>query len=122
MGERLLDVDIFSGAAGGDSERDVLMVGRGDQDDVDVFAREEVAVVRSGISGRPGDLASLVEIVLPNVTDRGDANFANGFDVAHQCLRASAGADATDADGVVGSGDAGGGERAKQKLTSIHWF
>ena len=42
---RLLEVDILSGAAGGDRDDRMLVVGRGDHDGVDIVAREQVLIV-----------------------------------------------------------------------------
>ena len=46
--DRLLDVDIGPGLHGGDHRQGVPVVGRGDQDDIEVFLLEHLAVVGVG--------------------------------------------------------------------------
>ena len=76
--DRLLDVDVQSGLAGGDHRQGVPVVGSGDQDDVQVPLLEHLAVVGEGARGLlrrlavGDDLGGLGEHLLVNVAERDD--------------------------------------------------
>ena len=71
VADRLLDVDVGAGFDGGDHDQRVPVVGRGDDDDLGLFALEQLAVVLV-LLGRPaGELLDLggggVELVRVDV-------------------------------------------------------
>ena len=57
VGQRLLAIDVLAGLAGQDGDDRVPVVGRGDDDRVDVLAIEDLAEVAVGL-GRPAGLAT----------------------------------------------------------------
>ena len=62
MSERLFDVDVFAGVARVDGHRHVPVVGAGDQDGVDVFAVEQLAIVLAGDGLGVGELLRILEV------------------------------------------------------------
>ena len=70
--QRLLDVDVLPRRAGVDGDRRVPVVGRGDQDGVEVLAVEQFLVVGRGERLRVGDLLAGVEVRLVDVADGRD--------------------------------------------------
>lgn len=74
--------------AGGDGERDVLMVGSADEDGVDIFAVEQSAIIPGGEDVGPGELFAFGEVVVPDVANGGEACSFDWFDVAHEGLGA----------------------------------
>ena len=117
MGERLLDVDVLAGLDGGDRQRHVPMIGRADEHRVHVLAGQHGVIVARAESRRAGDLPRLLQILVAHVADRGDACAAYAFQILHEHLRASARADAADADSFVGRiSESRGGITGRQSL------
>ena len=54
MGERLLAVDVFASAHGGDGDIGVPVIGCGDDDGVDIFAGENLAEIVVRVAGAVG--------------------------------------------------------------------
>jgi len=106
VGERLFHVHVFARTAGGYGEWDVLMIGRSDDDGVDIFAGEEFAVVRGGKGVGPGDLASFFEVFPPDIANGGETGVGEALNVADEGLGAASDADAADVQGFICAEDA----------------
>ena len=107
--DRLLHVDVGARLHGGDHRQGVPVVGRGDEDDVEVFFREHLAVVGEGPRlllrslplgdqlGRVGE-HPLVDVAQRDDLDRGDLDQPEQVDLA-----VPAGADQADSRRLCGS-------------------
>ena len=124
MGDGLLAVDVLAGAHGGDGDGHVPVVGRADDDGVDVFAVEDVAVVEAvgGVGG--GELGFGFQAArFVDVAAGDDFVLFGELQLAQEILAASAGADGADTYAVVGAQDSavgrGGGERGADELAAM---
>lgn len=115
VGKRLFHVHVLACAASGYGEWDVLMIGRSDDDGIDIFAGEEFAVVRSGKGAGSGDLTRLFEVFPPDIADGGKAGVGEALNVADESLGAAPGADAADVQGFVCAEDTLGGCRCESQ-------
>ena len=124
LAEGLLAINVLAGFRRGDGNQRMPMVGRGDHDSVDVFAREEFAEILVSVAtfGARGGCFLRVMLIdsFPGELAAGgiDVTYGNHARVfrsqmpAHQAAALSADTDATDGQQVVwfgfGSPDAGG--------------
>ncbi len=105
--DRLLDVDVGPGLDGGDHRQRVPVVGRGDQDDVEVLLLEHLAVVAVGprllLRGlaRGDHLGGLGEHLLVDVAERDDLDRRDLDEPEQVALAVPAGADQPDALGLL---------------------
>jgi len=67
----LLDVDVLAALGGVDHLDGVPVVGRGNDDGVDIFALEDITVISIGVDAGAGGLHCLGEALLINVADSG---------------------------------------------------
>ena len=81
MGERLLAVDVFASAHGGDGDIGVPVIGCGDDDGVDIFASDHLAKIIVGVAGAIG-FSGLFRIRIVDAFLRVQA--AGRIDVAHR--------------------------------------
>ena len=110
MRQRLFDIDILAGRTGGDHHGHVLMVGRSDQDGVDILPVQDLPILLGGECLRIGELLARSQMGVPNVTDSRHAHPRDPRQCFHQALAAAAGSDAADIYGFVGGVAAGSGE------------
>ncbi len=111
---RLFEVDVLAGLHGVDGGALVPVVGRGDEDGVDVFAGEDFVVVAGGEDVLAPELFGVGEAAVVAV---GDGNQLDAGDLEGSCgiaLALDAGADEGEVDGV-GSGRCGGGRGLGEK-------
>ena len=77
---RLFEVNVFAGLEGVDRHRRVPMVGRGDENTVDVGARQQIMVVAVDILFiHARQLACGVDALGVNIADGDDAHVASSF-------------------------------------------
>ena len=69
QGERLLDVDIFAGAAGHHTHERMPMIGRGDHDCIDAFVIQQAAEIAMQLRTRSNELAGRLQTRLISVSD-----------------------------------------------------
>ena len=125
VGDRLFEVDVFAGGEGVGGHADVPVVGRRDEDGVELVV-EDFAIVDvrgGGVAGGAtfdGFAARRVD-----VADGDDLVAAGAVGGVEQVAHASAGADDADAKSVVGAEDAGGGESGDaggdDEIATIDW-
>ena len=101
MREWLLHVYVLAAVAGIDCHRNVPVVGRSDENGVDVAPSEQFAVVLRHERIRAGNLSCAAQGVIPDVAHRGDPRSWHVGQVAHQSAAASARTDAANIDRVV---------------------
>ena len=125
-GEGFFDIGVLAGLDGVDELSAVLMVGRADQDGVDVGRGEQVAV-ELGLfwlrSAGCGDRSrSFLALLPPDVADGADfdVGLAGKFENPAQQVSAAA-ADHADADAVVGSDNAIGFEAGRRRKEPWTW-
>ena len=104
--DRLFKIDVFAGCQGVDRHAHMPVVGRGDHDGVDLLLQDfaiihvcggdAVGTKFDGVASRPIDVANGDDLVLADVV--------GGIE---QAAHAAAGADHSDAQGVVGAEDSG---------------
>ena len=100
--DRLLDIDVGPGLDGGDHRQGVPVVGRGDQDDVEVLLLEHLAIVGVGARGllrglaRGGHLGGIGEHLLVDVAERDDLDRSDLDEPEQVALAVPAGADQPD--------------------------
>ena len=107
-GERFFDVDIFTGIERIDGDAGVPMVGRGDEDDVDLFRFEKFAMFLIAF-GAGGLGLGLVDAGIVDVAHGGDVDAVGFLESAHNTFTAAACTDEAEVDFFVGSEDAGVG-------------
>ena len=103
--QRLLAVDVLLGLAGGHEVQGVPVVGRGDDDGVEVLAVEQLAEVGVGIGLAAGLLAGGEQVGLVDVADGGDLAIVVRQEGVEQLVAAIADADEAEADALVGAED-----------------
>ena len=109
--ERLLDVDVLAGLAGHDGRQRVPVIGRADDDRVDVLAVEHAAEVARRQLGRLlevlVDALARVFVICSSSTSQSATHCAPSAQRVAQIAAAhAAAADQADADAPVGAGDA----------------
>jgi len=106
----LFDVHVFAGSHGGLRDRCVPMVGRGDENGVDVRALEQLPMMQVGF-GADGFLRCPIEPLPVDIADRHDLYVAARFLPAHASVQvvgaARAYADLTHVDAVVSAENPG---------------
>ena len=114
VGDGLLEVDVFARGEGVDGHFDVMVVGSGDEDGVDVFVVEDGAVVEvaGGFGGSEAGAAGDDRIAagLVDVADGEDLVGGDFVGTVEEGAHTLAGADDSDTEGVAGGEGAGGGE------------
>ena len=100
--ERLFHIHIFARFAGGDRHRHVPMVRRADDHGIHIFAGQEFGKMLRGEGVGIGECFALLQMLVPHIADRRDADARNFFEAFHQPPAAPAGADAADLQGIVG--------------------
>ena len=111
--DRLLDVDVGPGFDGGDHRQRVPVVGRGDQDDVQVLLLEHLAIVGIGARGllrglaRGGHLGGMGEHLLVDVAEGNDLDRSDLDQPEQVGLAVPAGADQPDPLRLRGGGPRG---------------
>ena len=110
VGDRLLQVDIFAGCQGVDRHADMPVVRSSDEDSVDIL-RQDFVVIKMGGREPLGALLHFVTARPVDITHSDDleGNTA-GISGVEQISHAAAGADDTDADGVIRTKSTGGGQ------------
>ena len=106
VAERLFQVDVLAGAAGGDHRQHVPLLVGGDDDRVDVLVLEQLAVVAvGGDAVAAGEFAALSEVLGVHVADGGESSSGQAEESGNeQAAAARAAADQAQIDGVVGAG------------------
>ncbi len=105
----LFEIDIFAGGNGVDGHGDVPVVGRRDEDGIDLFT-EHLVIINVG-GGKPvGARLDGIAARAVDVADGDDLNRANFVSSIEQGVHAAACSDDSYAKRVVGAEDAGGGE------------
>src|SRR5262249_55068176 len=99
--ERLLDVHVLPCGAGVHGDRHVPVVGRGDQDGIDLFKVEDTLVILGGpLLAVPPPLG-FGQIYVPDVTNRGNVDLGNLNKGLHQVSAPAAAANEANLNGVV---------------------
>ena len=112
VSDGLFQVDVFAGGQGIGCHAHVPVVGRGDEDGIDLLL-EHLAVVQVGGGQSVGALLDGIAVRRIDVADGDDlvrTGFIGGIE---QATHPAAGADDSDANGVVGAKRPGRGERGK---------
>src|SRR5262249_35325855 len=97
-----LDVDVLAGGDGVEGHGGVPVIGRADEDGVDVLAVEDILVTLGG--GRPGvgELEAVGEGAVVDVADGDDLDVGDRGQRVQEWPAAPARTDAADTDGVAG--------------------
>ncbi len=110
VGDWLFEIDVFAGRDGVDSHADVPVVGRGDEDGVELLV-ENFAIIDVGGGGETvGAQFYGVATGTVDVTDGYDLVVGDFVGGVQQVVHAAASADNADAKSVVCAEDSGGGE------------
>ena len=102
VGQRLFDIHILAGGAGVHRHGNMPVIGRADQDRVDVLALENFHVIFGGEGAWIGQLASLFEVLVVNVTNGGDANIGDFLERLHESTAAASRAKTADIQRLIG--------------------
>jgi hypothetical protein len=113
---RLFEIDVLAGADGGDGRENMPVIGRSDEDGVNVLPGEQFAEVGIGGAGvvlvvLVDAVAGLVAVLFHDIADGDDLGVLLVQEIAHVPLALRADADAADSDAVARSGFAGSPER-----------
>ncbi len=124
--QRLLDIDVFAGVKRVDGNARMPVIGSGDQDGVDPFIVEQLAVIaeRSRVRGL---LAGAVDMLAVNIADRRDMHRGVEHKLRHVVRTAVAHPDHPELDRVVRAeypriGGRGEGRRAADKCAARHFL
>src|SRR5712672_1132373 len=110
VGDWLFEIDVLAGCESVDSHADVPVVGRGDEDGVELLV-ENFAIIDVGGGGETvGAEFYGVATGAVDVTDGYDLVVGDFVGGIQQVVHAAAGTEDSDAEGVVGAEDSGGGE------------
>ena len=99
---RLLEVDVLAGLHRIDGGRLVPVVGRRDQDGIDILARENLAVVAGGEDVRPPELLAVGQAAVIAIGHGDEFDSRNLYRDAGIVLALDAGADQRELDVVIG--------------------
>jgi hypothetical protein len=117
-GQRLFDVDVLARVERVDRHPRMPVVGRGDQDGVDVFRSEQRVVIGEGLCLAPGLFERGVEVLVIAIAERDDLDVGFFLKDAHHVAAAIARADDAETDSVIGAHHAvpacGGAHQARR--------
>ena len=110
VSQRLLHIDILTSRTSGNHHGHVLMIGRTDQDSINVLAVQDLPVFPGRERLRIGEIPASRQVGIPDVAHGGHAGSGNFSQSFHQSLRAATRADTSDGDRLVGGVAARGGK------------
>src|SRR5213082_3581441 len=105
MGHGLFDVDVFAGAERVEHDGQVPIIGRGDDDGVNVFAVEQLFVLSEvGVDFAVGALLGAREVALVTIADLDQVVLSGFFGGFEQNVAANSETDEAQVDAVAGAG------------------
>ncbi len=102
VGDGLFKVNVFAGGQGIGCHAHVPVVGRGDEDGINLLFKH-LAIIQVGSGETVGALLDGIAVRRIDVADGGDLASAGFIGGVEQAAHAAAGADDSDANGVVGA-------------------